>query len=240
MPSRRTPGTPRCSSSPSGSPRSSTPIRSSSSRTVRWSGSDVTLSYSSPVRSMPRSMPRSASRWVRHDRRRPRPHERRRVPRTPTDSHCCERRDGKPAKAATAPGSAAMPAERSRNLRASLQRLRDVVGEERFVLAAVVVLTVASVTLVVLGPWLLGTATNLIVDGTRRGAIDTDALREPAAADRAGLCRFLGVRLHAGVPPDGCDPTLHDATCVATSKRSSTVFHCPMSTATRVATCSAG
>ncbi len=76
-----------------------------------------------------------------------------------------------------APGSAAMPAERSRNLRGSLRRLRDVVGEERFVLAAVVVLTVASVTLVVLGPWLLGTATNLIVDGTRRGEIDTEALR---------------------------------------------------------------
>ena len=45
--------------------------------------------------------------------------------------------------------------------RASLRRLGEVVGEERFVLAAVVVLTVASVTLVVLGPWLLGTATDI-------------------------------------------------------------------------------
>ena len=70
-----------------------------------------------------------------------------------------------------APGTPAMPTESSRDLRAIVAPARDVVGEEirpRRRRRA----HRCSVTLIVLGPWLLGTATNLIVDGTRRGEID--------------------------------------------------------------------
>jgi ATP-binding cassette subfamily B protein len=62
-------------------------------------------------------------------------------------------------------GGAGMPAERSKDFGASVRRLGAILGSERQRLYFVVALTVASVLLVVLGPRLLGQATDIIVSG---------------------------------------------------------------------------
>ncbi len=69
-----------------------------------------------------------------------------------------------------------MPAERSDKFGETLKRLGEILGKERPRLFAVFALTVVSVTLVVLGPKLLGEATNIIVQGVMSGqGIDFDA-----------------------------------------------------------------
>ncbi|HYH48948.1 MAG TPA: ABC transporter ATP-binding protein, partial [Acidimicrobiia bacterium] len=76
-------------------------------------------------------------------------------------------------------GSAGMPIERSQNLGISLRRLLGLLRPERVGFAAVVVLTLVSVALSVLGPKVLGDGTDIIVSGLTRGgpgAIDLDAL----------------------------------------------------------------
>ncbi|HEV3364867.1 MAG TPA: ABC transporter ATP-binding protein [Acidimicrobiia bacterium] len=76
-------------------------------------------------------------------------------------------------------GSAGMPIERSQNLGISLRRLLGLLRPERVGFAAVVVLTLVSVALSVLGPKVLGHGTDIIVSGLTRGgpgAIDFDAL----------------------------------------------------------------
>ena len=62
-------------------------------------------------------------------------------------------------------GSIGMPAEKSAAFGPTLRRLGELLGRERLRLAWVVVLTVASVVLIVLGPRLLGQATDIIVEG---------------------------------------------------------------------------
>ncbi len=75
-------------------------------------------------------------------------------------------------------GGVAMPSPRSAEFGTTLRRLGRLLSAERFVLLVVAVLTVASVILTVLGPRLLGEATDIIVSGVREpGGIDTDALR---------------------------------------------------------------
>ncbi len=70
-----------------------------------------------------------------------------------------------------------MPTERSDKFGETLKRLGEILGNEKPRLLAVFVLTVVSVTLVVLGPRLLGEATNIIVEGVMSGqGIDFDAL----------------------------------------------------------------
>ncbi len=74
-------------------------------------------------------------------------------------------------------GGLGMPAERSDKFGETLKRLGEILGKERPRLFAVFALTVVSVTLVVLGPKLLGEATNIIVQGVMSGqGIDFDAL----------------------------------------------------------------
>ena len=82
-------------------------------------------------------------------------------------------------KASFGPGGAAgMPAEKSSNFRATLKRLGDILANERIRLWVIAVLTVASVGIAVLGPRLLGNATDIIVDGLRTpDGIDFDELR---------------------------------------------------------------
>ncbi len=58
-----------------------------------------------------------------------------------------------------------MPVERSKDFRGSFKRLLRELRPERRIIALVVVLAVVSVTLVVIGPRLLGAATNVIFDG---------------------------------------------------------------------------
>jgi ATP-binding cassette subfamily B protein len=69
-----------------------------------------------------------------------------------------------------------MPAERSKDFKASLKRLGLILGTETRRLIFVVFLTVGSVVLVVLGPRLLGQATDIIVSGVIGGGIDFGAL----------------------------------------------------------------
>ncbi len=76
-------------------------------------------------------------------------------------------------------GGAGMPTEKSKDFGASVRRLGTILGSETPRLVGVVALTVASVALVVLGPRLLGQATDLIVSGIRNpdaGGIDFGAL----------------------------------------------------------------
>ena len=74
-------------------------------------------------------------------------------------------------------GGLGMPAERSDKFGETLKRLGEILGKERPRLFAVFGLTVVSVTLVVLGPRLLGEATNIIVEGVVSGqGIDFDEL----------------------------------------------------------------
>jgi ATP-binding cassette subfamily B protein len=70
----------------------------------------------------------------------------------------------------------AMPAERSADFSAALRRLGQLLAPQRSRLAVVVVLTVASVVLVVIGPRILGNATDIIVRGFVSGGIDFPAL----------------------------------------------------------------
>ena len=74
-------------------------------------------------------------------------------------------------------GGIGIPVEKSENFRESLGRLGELLGKERPRLFAVLVLVVTSVSLVVLGPRLLGEATNIIFEGySRPGGIDFAAL----------------------------------------------------------------
>ena len=74
-------------------------------------------------------------------------------------------------------GGIGVPTERSDNFGSTLKRLGDILGTETPRLFAVVVLTVLSVVLVVIGPRLLGDATNIIVQGViGGGGIDFDEL----------------------------------------------------------------
>ena len=73
---------------------------------------------------------------------------------------------------------APMPAEATRNFRGTVRQLAKITGRETPVLILVIVLAVVSVSLTVIGPWLLGGATDIIVSGVRDGSIDTDRLRE--------------------------------------------------------------
>ncbi len=74
-------------------------------------------------------------------------------------------------------GGAGMPTERTENFGVVVRRLGVILGREKPLLLLVTVLTVASVVLVVLGPRLLGQATDIIVGGIASGdGIDFDAL----------------------------------------------------------------
>jgi ATP-binding cassette, subfamily B, multidrug efflux pump len=73
-------------------------------------------------------------------------------------------------------GAAGIPTERSKDFGVSVRRLGTILGTETPRLVGVAVLTVASVALVVVGPRLLGQATDIIVSGVQADGIDFDAL----------------------------------------------------------------
>ncbi|MFT6803976.1 MAG: ATP-binding cassette subfamily B multidrug efflux pump [Nitriliruptoraceae bacterium] len=74
------------------------------------------------------------------------------------------------------PGSAGMPAEKTRDLKTVMRRLGTILEQERVWYLPIAVLTFGSVALVVLGPRLLGQATDIIVDGSLDGSVDFTAL----------------------------------------------------------------
>jgi len=78
-------------------------------------------------------------------------------------------------------GGVGIPTERSENFGVTMKRLGEILGKERPLLVLVLVATFVSVCLVVVGPRLLGEATNIIVDG----------IRSPDGIDSAALHRQL-------------------------------------------------
>jgi ATP-binding cassette subfamily B multidrug efflux pump len=80
-------------------------------------------------------------------------------------------------------GALGMPAEKTANFKQSLRRLLAMLRRERIGLVAVLVLALTSVTLTVLGPKLLGRATDVIFTGLTHGG--------PKAIDFASLHRAL-------------------------------------------------
>ncbi len=76
-------------------------------------------------------------------------------------------------------GAAGMPLERSKDFKNSTRRLAARLRPEGFGVALVLVLAVASVTLLVIAPKILGSATNVIVDGVTSGkGIDFSKLHD--------------------------------------------------------------
>ncbi len=73
-------------------------------------------------------------------------------------------------------GGIGMPAEKSKDFKGSVKRLGGLIGRDRPLLGLVVVLTVISVALQVLGPFFLGRATDVVVTGFRAGRMDYSAL----------------------------------------------------------------
>jgi len=80
-------------------------------------------------------------------------------------------------------GALGMPAEKSANFKQSLRRLGRMLGLERLGFSAVIVLAVVSVSLSVVGPKLLGRATDVIFTGLLHGG--------PSAINFASLHRIL-------------------------------------------------
>lgn len=79
-------------------------------------------------------------------------------------------------------GGIGMPAEQSANFGATLRRLGELLAQERLRLVVVFAFTVISVVLIVLGPRLLGQATDIIVQGLISGeGIDFSALHSKLA-----------------------------------------------------------
>jgi len=75
-------------------------------------------------------------------------------------------------------GAVGMPAERSKDFRTTVRRLGDLLAPERRLLIVVAAMSIGSVLLIVVGPRLLGQATDIVVRGVRSpGGIDTGALR---------------------------------------------------------------
>jgi ATP-binding cassette subfamily B protein len=78
-------------------------------------------------------------------------------------------------------GGVAMPTARSADFGTTLRRLGRLLAPQRVVLVVVGVLTVASVVMAVIGPRILGDATDIIVSGFVAGGIDFPALRRTLA-----------------------------------------------------------
>jgi ATP-binding cassette, subfamily B, multidrug efflux pump len=74
-------------------------------------------------------------------------------------------------------GAAGMPVERSKDLRTATSRLGQRLRPDRIGLIAVVALAVSSVTLAVIGPKILGRATDVILAGVQSHHIDYAELR---------------------------------------------------------------
>jgi ATP-binding cassette subfamily B multidrug efflux pump len=101
--------------------------------------------------------------------------------------------------------AAGMPAERSEDFRGSTRRLLGRLRPERWGALLVLVLAVASVVMSVLGPRILGAATNIIVDGVQSpegidfGALHRVLLGVSVLYLGSGVLAYLQAYLLAGV-----------------------------------------
>ncbi len=104
-------------------------------------------------------------------------------------------------------GALGMPVEAARDIRSSTRRLLQRLRGDRVGLLAVVLLALASVSMTVLGPWLLGRATDVVFRGLREGGasgIDFAALRRVLLAVlalylAASTLQYLQSYLLAGI-----------------------------------------
>src|SRR5436190_546829 len=64
------------------------------------------------------------------------------------------------------------PVEKSENFWPAVRRLSSLLGPERFLLALVAVMAIGTTVLQVLGPRVLGEATDVVIDGITGGGID--------------------------------------------------------------------
>lgn len=118
-----------------------------------------------------------------------------------TKQHAREARSGFGGRFA----AAGMPAEEVKNFKGSARRLLGCMRPERVRTIAVVLMAVVSVTFMVVGPKMLGNATNVIVAGFRRpGGIDYTELhtileRVLVLYVTAALLSWLQARMLAGV-----------------------------------------
>ncbi|HEY1701378.1 MAG TPA: ABC transporter ATP-binding protein [Trebonia sp.] len=99
--------------------------------------------------------------------------------------------------------SAGMPAEKSMNFGPSARRLLARLGPERARVVLVLVLAVVSVTLAVIGPRILGHATNLIFAGVigKHLPHGVSVAQAVAAARARGESNYAELIAHAGVVP---------------------------------------
>jgi ATP-binding cassette subfamily B protein len=99
-----------------------------------------------------------------------------------------------------------LPAEKARNFKATFNRLLGRLRPERMIITAVMLLAVVSVFFAVLGPWLLGQATNVIFAGVIGKQLPPGASQEQAVEGlRAEGQTQLAEMLSAMTVTDGVD-----------------------------------
>jgi ATP-binding cassette subfamily B protein len=134
-------------------------------------------------------------------------------------------------------GGVGVPVERSDQFGATVRRLGQILGPERARLVVVVLLSVGAVVLVVIGPKLLGEATDIIVSGVSSDdGIDFDALHRKlltvAVLYAASWVLSYGRRSSS---PASCSARCTH--CASRSRPRSTAFRSATSTVSRAATC---
>ena len=103
-----------------------------------------------------------------------------------------------------------LPAEKARDFKGSLRRMRHRLAPERLIIAVVLTLAAVSVMLAVIGPKLLGDATNIIFDGVVSGMLPAgltqaqaeEALRATGRGQQADLLSGMEVTPGEGVDFD--------------------------------------
>jgi ATP-binding cassette subfamily B protein len=100
-----------------------------------------------------------------------------------------------------------LPAEKARDFKGSLRRMRHRLAPERLIIGVVLILATVSVMLAVVGPKLLGDATNIIFDGVVSGMLPAgltqaqaeEMLRATGRGQQADLLSGMEITPGAGV-----------------------------------------
>ena len=101
-----------------------------------------------------------------------------------------------------------LPAEKARDFKGSLRRMRNRLAPERLIITVVLVLATVSVVLAVIGPKLLGDATNIIFDGVVSGMLPAGLTQDQAEAALRASGRSQQADLLSGMqvtPGQGVD-----------------------------------
>ena len=101
-----------------------------------------------------------------------------------------------------------LPAEKARDFKGSLRRMRNRLAPERLIITVVLMLATVSVVLAVIGPKLLGDATNIIFDGVVSGMLPAGLTQDQAEAALRASGRSQQADLLSGMqvtPGQGVD-----------------------------------